>query len=204
MQSNFELEIKKNKISVFKIVGDLEYIAGAAAGATYIVRKLNETNVEDTELYTISINTNISEFRVINSVHRSFVQPCLNDDGACNYFGTFFNKNKNYGIWIESAPSRGATYSLYNFSSAEFLDGVNAICEFFKIDYTSIVFDSPFNKSGEYVDTDYYFQSGLIYSIFIDDAEVDIDEAGDENIQDPYSNYDDFDNIGLYDGNGHY
>lgn len=180
---------------LFRVEGSLEYIAGAAVGGTDMVRVMNEQ--KPSGKYSLQVTSSngtvkLSEFRALNSVHTNFLHRCSSGKSSCAYYGSFMLKR--YGIWVKGFPSRGTTYSLYSFDTLDFLSGLEQICKYFDTEFQTLVYDAPFDREGTYIDTPYNFQSGVLFSVHIEDAEIDIDEAGDENISDPYASFDDFDN----------
>jgi len=52
-------------------------------------------------------------------------------------------KNNMYGLWIKSSIYK-SEYTLYQFETAEFLQGLITICDSFQIDFRDISFDPVF------------------------------------------------------------
>ncbi len=61
-------------------------------------------------------------------------------------------------------------------------------------DFRSYVYDVPFSSDGEEVTIPgYEFKKNLFYKSYPLNYEVDEEELGDENIQNPYESHDNFD-----------
>lgn len=169
---------------------DIEEIAGMACIALPILKEINKDNY--TPVF-IKSNTNLKQFRVINNHPSELLEQynCRDEDSdefeICNII--FTAVQDNVGIWVNSGSNRDIGYSLYIFKTMSFINGMIKFSELFNDDFRSYVYDVPFTSDGkEYIINNYEFKK-RVHRVIPIDTEVEEDEAGDDNIQNPYADY---------------
>lgn len=169
---------------------DDDYLAGMAAMAIPIAKIVNETRDPDFNIKITDLkgnNKSLKDYRVMNSVPSDLLPVCYNTNQLCLYMESFLKGKK--GIWVNSGSPRGFCYSLYVFQKEYFLDGMHHLATTFNLNFMDFIYDAPFDSEG-YIDSRYKFQKGIIYALLPDDLETDLEEAGDEEIQNPWGAYD--------------
>lgn len=170
---------------------DLEEIAGMACISLAILKELNKDNYTPV---SVKSNTSLKQFRVINNHPSELLEQydCKDKDSEefeiCNTI--FTAVGNNVGIWVNSGSNREIGYSLYVFKTMSFINGMIKFSELFNEDFRSYVYDTPFlADSTEYKIENYEFKK-RVHRVIPIDTEVEEDEAGDDNIQNPYADYD--------------
>lgn len=175
---------------------DIELIAGMLAAGVGILSDLNSesnynhqafpddgsriaSNSKSMEYYLDS-DADVSDFRLDSNV--------MEDNLSFASVGQL--ANGEYGIWLRS--NRPFHYDLYRFSTNSFFQGIVTICNAFGVDFRNYIYGFPFDGHGNQ-----YALSGYVMSQYqvgqdapdIDDIEEE--EAGDENINEPFARTDD-------------
>lgn len=196
----YQLSIDKNFQEIWKYESDdLEEIAGMASSAQPIISDLNKNSMAP---LILKCNVSLKNFRVINNIPSELLEKykCrdLSDDGfeICNVIFSLIGDNA--GVWVNSGNNRGIGYSLYVFKTHSFLRGMIKFSQLFDEDFRNYIYETPFfSDSTEYKLPEkdgYKFQKNEIYRVTPIDMELDMEEAGDDNVQNPYQNNDYYNN----------
>jgi len=129
-------------------INDIELVAGILAAGLGIMDDLNNGTSGIT--YYIDSNTDVSDFRLINSISEEEIpnNTCnkikCNPQGVCNILGC--PEPGQYGLWMNSGTR--FYYSLYSFRKPSFFQGIITICNAFGVDFRNYIFGLPFDGDG--------------------------------------------------------
>ncbi len=153
----------------------IDFIVGALASGYSILNKTQKSNE-----YYFDSNINVSEYKLIDDVD-SVMIPLLSQ--------LKLNDNE-FGIWMDNNENK---FTLYKFYSDDFFNGVLTVADKLDYDYRSLFYGLPFDSKGRMynidIDDKLLFVKG--YTMVIDIDDVDLEEAYDENIIEPYARVDD-------------
>lgn len=158
------------------IVNDIELVAGMLAAGLGIMEELNYNTKKN---YYIDSDADVSTFRLVNTISDEDLEN--NSNGKLS--------EGQYGIWMHS--DKRFHYSLYGFRKASFFQGIISICSNFGVDFRNYIYGVPFDKYGnQYALSKYVMSEYQIGQDAPDLDDIEEEEAGDENIINPWADED--------------
>lgn len=136
------------------------------------------TNKKDE--YILDSDTDVSSFRIVSEIPEDKIvsnMKIVSDDGY-------------YGLWIRGTNKY--FYSLYNFRTSRFFQGIISMCDAFQVDFRNYIYGLPFDKYGnQYALGDYV----MTYSQMSEDApdldDIEQEEMDEYNTPEPLHRTDD-------------
>lgn len=188
----YTIQLIKNMTPVWGYSTDnIEEIAGMAAVSQGILKDINKT--QDIPI-TIKTNANLKEFRRINNHPNDLlnIYNCRDVDNKHEICDIIFNDiGEDIGIWVDSGNNRISSSSLYKFKTDSFITGMMSFALLFDMDFRVFIYDKPFRADGsDYIYNSYSFDKNYVYKVLPENTEVDEEEAGDDNVQNPYADND--------------
>lgn len=166
----------------FKLGSDISLLARnrdeLAGMAAISIPLLRERRVEG----EIEWQTDLTDYLVLENVHVTAI------DKLIDFVPFILNTEFIRGIFVSSGIP--GYWNLFGFHDKTFLEGMIRVCHTFDV-FDVWCYSPPFNADGESEFTEYFLNPSIYYiNSGYNPHETDIEEAGDENVQDPYGGRD--------------